>query len=51
MAIISYAIVWLKTLLNDFLASYNQPAMLFCNNVTTFYIARNSVFHEKTNTY
>lgn len=44
----SCEIIWLKSLLNDFLISNKQHAMLFWDNNAILRIATNSIFHEKT---
>ena len=39
---------WLTYLLQDFRATFTQPATLYCDNQSAIQIATNPVFHERT---
>ena len=41
-------LVWLITLLKDFGIDHTHPALLFCDNQATLYIAANPIFRERT---
>jgi hypothetical protein len=40
--------MWLTTLLRELGVSYQQPATLWCDNVSAIYLASNPVFHACT---
>lgn len=41
-------IIWLKNLLQDFKIPCTNPMAMFCDNQVVIFIARNSVFYERT---
>ena len=41
-------LIWLTTLLSEMHCPTQSPATLFCDNQSTFYIASNPVYHERT---
>ena len=47
-ASVAYEITWVMQLLKDLKINHHKPAMLFCDNQATLYIATNPVFHERT---
>ena len=48
MAIVTSEMVWIKTLLAALGVFLEEPMQLFWDNQVTLYIAKNSVFHERT---
>ena len=40
--------VWLKRILNDLGIPIKDPTSLYCDNMSSIYLARNSVFHART---
>ncbi|CAL0318541.1 unnamed protein product [Lupinus luteus] len=48
LAVASCEVQWLTYLLHDFLVSFKQPALLYCDSNSARYIAANAVFHERT---
>lgn len=39
---------WLKSLLPNLKQTHSHPSLLFCDNTTSFHIAANFVFYERT---
>ncbi|KAL0345521.1 UNVERIFIED_CONTAM: Retrovirus-related Pol polyprotein from transposon RE1 [Sesamum radiatum] len=40
--------MWLKNLLGELGFLYDEPLLMYCDNLTPIHIARNPVFHERT---
>ena len=47
-AVTTYELTWLKSLLASLEVQYQQPMQLFCDNQADLHIASNPVFHEWT---
>ena len=48
MATVTSEVVWLITLFKTFGLNHSQPAFLYCDSKTAFYIAVNPMYHERT---
>lgn len=48
MASVACEITWVLQLFKDLKVEPSRPAMLFCDNKATLYIAANPIFHERT---
>ncbi|CAA7021398.1 unnamed protein product [Microthlaspi erraticum] len=44
----SREVVWLRTMVAEFLAPQSKPVPLFCDSIAAIHIASNPVFHERT---
>lgn len=45
MAVICCELIWLKSILHDFLIDHSWPALLYCDNKAALHIVGNRVFH------
>ena len=46
--VVACEVVWLKRILKDLDVSINDPILLYCDNLNSFHLAQNPVFHAQT---